>query len=214
MKTFEYTARDLAGQTTTGRSVAASEREVDRELEKQGLTLVQVRAVRGAARGKARLSRDEVVAFTNQLATVIAAGVPILSGIEDLGARMRTPSGRRVLGELAADLRAGRSLADAMEQQAGSFPTLYLASIRAGELSGQLPTILRRLAASLGLDADAVLAAMDSEGVTEQLSKTRALAQQLQITGTPSFVMGDQMIRGYLPLEAMRDVIAEERSEG
>ena len=74
--------------------------------------------------------------------------------------------------------------------------------------------VLRPLAASLGLDADAVLAAMDSEGVTEQLSKTRALAQQLQITGTPSFVMGDQMIRGYLPLDAMRDVIAEERSEG
>ena len=149
MKTFEYTARDLTGQTTTGRSIAENEREVDRELEKLGLTLVQVRAVRGAGKGKGRMSRDEVVAFTNQLATVIAAGVPILSGIEDLGARMRTPSGRRVLGEIAADLRAGLSLADAMERQSGSFLTLYLASIRAGELSGQLPAILRRLAAYL-----------------------------------------------------------------
>lgn len=74
--------------------------------------------------------------------------------------------------------------------------------------------VMRRLADTLGLDADAVIAAMDSEAVSDQLSQTRALAQTLQINGTPSFVMGDQMIRGYLPLEAMQEVIAEERSEG
>ena len=74
--------------------------------------------------------------------------------------------------------------------------------------------VLRRLAESLELDADAVLAAMDDEDITRQIADTRALAQALQINGTPSFIMGDQMIRGYLPLDAMRDVIAEERSEG
>jgi len=74
--------------------------------------------------------------------------------------------------------------------------------------------VMRRLANTLRLDADAVIAAMDSEAVSDQLSQTRALAQTLQINGTPSFVMGDQMIRGYLPLEAMQEVIAEERSEG
>ncbi|MCK0148686.1 DsbA family protein [Marivita sp. S6314] len=72
--------------------------------------------------------------------------------------------------------------------------------------------VLRRLAETLGLDADAVIAAMDGDAITEQLAQTRALAQQLQISGTPSFVMGGQMIRGYLPLDAMRGVIEEERS--
>jgi protein-disulfide isomerase len=71
--------------------------------------------------------------------------------------------------------------------------------------------VLRRLAESLELDADAVLAAMEDEDVTRQLAETRALAQILQINGTPSFIMGNQMIRGYLPLDAMRDVISEER---
>ena len=74
--------------------------------------------------------------------------------------------------------------------------------------------VMRRLADTLGVDADAVIEAMDSDAVSDQLSQTRALAQTLQINGTPSFVMGDQMIRGYLPLEAMQEVIAEERSEG
>lgn len=72
-------------------------------------------------------------------------------------------------------------------------------------------TVLRRLSDTLGVDADAVIAAMDKDSITEQLATTRALAQTLQINGTPSFVMGDQLIRGYVPLEAMQEIIAEAR---
>ncbi|OSQ52104.1 DsbA family protein [Marivita geojedonensis] len=72
-------------------------------------------------------------------------------------------------------------------------------------------TVLRRLADTLGLDADEVIAAMDSEDITAQLAKTRELAQALQINGTPSFVMGDQLIRGYVPLDAMQQIVAEAR---
>ena len=75
-------------------------------------------------------------------------------------------------------------------------------------------TVLRRLAESLGLDADAVIARMEADEITQQISQTRALAQELQINGTPSFIMGGQMIRGYLPLDAMRGVIEEERRDG
>lgn len=72
-------------------------------------------------------------------------------------------------------------------------------------------TVLRRLSDTLGLDADEVIAAMDSEDITAQLAKTRELAQALQINGTPSFVMGDQLIRGYVPLDAMQQIVAEAR---
>ena len=75
-------------------------------------------------------------------------------------------------------------------------------------------TVLRRLAESLGLDADAVIDGMESDAITEQMAQTRALAQELRINGTPSFIMGGQMIRGYLPLDAMRGVIEEERRDG
>lgn len=75
-------------------------------------------------------------------------------------------------------------------------------------------TVLRRLAETLGVDADAVIAAMDGEAITEQLTKTRALAQTLQINGTPSFVMGNQLVRGYVPLASMQQIIAEARQDG
>lgn len=70
---------------------------------------------------------------------------------------------------------------------------------------------LRKLATSLGLDADAILAHMDSADVSSEIQKTRELAQRLQITGTPTFVMQDDMLRGYVPLEQMRELVAAKR---
>ena len=70
---------------------------------------------------------------------------------------------------------------------------------------------LRRLATDLGIDADAVVAKMDSEDVTTVIAKNHQLAAELQISGTPTFVMGDQMLRGYVPYDAMVEIVAELR---
>jgi len=70
---------------------------------------------------------------------------------------------------------------------------------------------LARLANSLGLNGDAIVAQMESEDVSTHIAQTRALAQRLQIRGTPTFVMGEQLIRGYVPLDGMKQIIAEER---
>ncbi len=70
-----------------------------------------------------------------------------------------------------------------------------------------------RLADTLGLDANVILAAMDSEAVTQVIAANHALARRMQINGTPSFVMGDQMLRGYLPQDAMQQIANEIRSQ-
>ena len=73
-------------------------------------------------------------------------------------------------------------------------------------------TTLRRLSDTLGLDSNAIITAMDSETVTQEIMQTRALAQRLQINGTPTFVMQDQLLRGYLPLDQMQALVAEIRT--
>ena len=73
-------------------------------------------------------------------------------------------------------------------------------------------TTLRRLSDTLGLDSNAIMTAMDSEAVTQEIMQTRALAQRLQISGTPTFVMQDQLLRGYLPLDQMQALVAETRT--
>ena len=70
---------------------------------------------------------------------------------------------------------------------------------------------LRRLAATFGLDSDAIEAKMDSHEVTAEIAKTRALADRLRISGTPTFVLEDEMLRGYLPYDQMMALVEEKR---
>ncbi|WP_439139252.1 DsbA family protein [Roseicyclus sp.] len=67
---------------------------------------------------------------------------------------------------------------------------------------------LEALAASLGIDAAAIVAAMDDPLVQTTIDTNYALGQRLEITGTPSFVFGDQMVRGYVPLDGMQQIVA------
>jgi protein-disulfide isomerase len=69
-----------------------------------------------------------------------------------------------------------------------------------------------RLADSLGLDANAIIAEMDSDSVSEVIADNHALAHELQINGTPSFVMGEQMLRGFVPQDAMQQVVDDIRA--
>lgn len=70
---------------------------------------------------------------------------------------------------------------------------------------------LAAFATDLGLDGEAIAAGMDSPEVAKVLNQNQLLAQRLQIQGTPTFVMGDQLLRGYVPLEGMRAMVAEVR---
>ncbi|NOD63013.1 MULTISPECIES: DsbA family protein [unclassified Ruegeria] len=72
---------------------------------------------------------------------------------------------------------------------------------------------LRRLSDGLGLDSDAIIAAMDSDSVTDEITRTRALAQRMQISGTPSFVLGTEMLRGFLPADQMKQIADGVRAE-
>lgn len=70
---------------------------------------------------------------------------------------------------------------------------------------------LKRVAADLDLDPEVILAGMDSDDVNNVIAANHALAQRMQISGTPSFIMGDQMLRGYVPLDGMLQIVDELR---
>ncbi len=74
-----------------------------------------------------------------------------------------------------------------------------------------MPAILARLKIE---GADEIIAFMDDESVTRQIEETRELARRLQITGTPSFVIGTEMVRGYAPLADMRQIVEYHRGQG
>jgi protein-disulfide isomerase len=73
---------------------------------------------------------------------------------------------------------------------------------------------LRGVAKELGLDAEAVIAQMDKPEVTAVIEANHKLAQTLQISGTPTFVIDGTFVRGYVPLDGMRQIVAGQRKDG
>jgi protein-disulfide isomerase len=78
------------------------------------------------------------------------------------------------------------------------------------------PTVetLGRLAKDMGLDAKPILDRMGSPEVMRVIQDNHALAEQMEITGTPAFVLKDMVMRGYAPLDTMRDFVKDARTDG
>lgn len=68
------------------------------------------------------------------------------------------------------------------------------------------PALLAMLE-EVGASVDEVIARASSEEITTRLNETRALANAIELTGTPTFIIGDRMIRGFLPRESMEQII-------
>lgn len=74
------------------------------------------------------------------------------------------------------------------------------------------PGALSRIADTAGIDDhQSVLAMMESDEVSGIIARNRMLAQSLNIKGTPSFIMGENFVRGYVNLEQMQSIVAEIR---
>ena len=70
---------------------------------------------------------------------------------------------------------------------------------------------LSQLSVTFGLDAANILDRMESEDVLAEIANTRALAQRLNINGTPTFVLQDELVRGYVPFEGLQQIVATKR---
>lgn len=80
------------------------------------------------------------------------------------------------------------------------------------EFRGEItPASLTSVGDSLGLDTASILANMESPDVAQIISDNHALAAIMKISGTPTFVVDDQMLRGYVPLDQMREIVSAVR---
>ncbi len=147
---LEYTAVDSAGVIVRGKLVSAGELELDRELERRGLLLREAREVDARASARAHALRSEqLISFTTQLSTLVSAGVPLVEGLASIGRRLEGEAARATVEELVGELESGEHFSGALEKHPGTFPPIYRASVKAGELTGALDVVLLRLAKHL-----------------------------------------------------------------
>ncbi|MCB1229176.1 MAG: type II secretion system F family protein [Verrucomicrobiae bacterium] len=163
MPAFAYTAIDGAGKQVSGNLAVRNKAEAYRQLEAKSLIPVQVRAVADetdpkGAKAKARasaasagpvpLSRPLVIVFTEELADLLDAGVQLEGALRILHERQTNKSIRAIAGILREEIREGTKFSAALKKASPSFDDLYRNLVAAGEASGSLSEILRRLAVS------------------------------------------------------------------
>ena len=127
---------------------ATSEAELRRRLAAQGLFVYSVRSkARLPTMGwrlpgrRRRVRANDFLIFNQQFTTLIRAGLPIIRALELLAERTARPSLRLVLDDVRRRVRAGASLSEAFREQE-VFPEVYIASLLAGERSGNLTGVL------------------------------------------------------------------------
>ncbi len=148
---FKYVAKDAAGKDQRGTIEAETREAATTALRGQGMipTSVEVDAAgKVGFRGRRRASTAELAMFTRQMATMIGAGIPLLESFEILADQTKTANMGFGTGlqEVADLVRGGTELSEAMYKFPGIFPDIYINMVKAGEASGQLDTILNRLA--------------------------------------------------------------------
>ncbi len=153
MPLFRYKAFTPAGETLDGRMEAANVEEVIAKLQDAGNLLLEAKPADADGGGSALaalmrrpdMNAAEVLQFTQQLATLMAAGQPLDRALQILLDLPESAAARKVIDRIRESVRGGAPLSQAMEQQGAVFSRLYINMVRAGEIGGALHDTLRRL---------------------------------------------------------------------
>jgi type IV pilus assembly protein PilC len=138
-----------SGTVVERRRVAATKDALRRELEDEGFHVFSIAPVRSRVHipfiGKsAKVTGQEFLLFNTQLATLLGAGLPLTQSLELLRDQQINEHFKALLGSVHQQVTTGISLSDAFLALGDVFPRLYSNTLRAGERSGELETILRR----------------------------------------------------------------------
>ncbi|MDD5688058.1 MAG: type II secretion system F family protein [Elusimicrobia bacterium] len=157
MPLFAYRVRTTSGETTRGTIDAPDQTTAINKLRGQKVIVLEINLAKKNPFEmlnkynplRPRVKAKDLVLFSRQLSTLVSAGVPIVQGLTILTEQIENPAFKKVVDEIAEDIKAGISIAEAMKKQPEAFSELYVAMIRAGEVGGILDVILERLSAYL-----------------------------------------------------------------
>ena len=150
MKRFIYKAKEKdTGKVVKGNIQAENEQIAGRLLVEQGyipLSVVEEGAEGFLSKFKNRITNKDRITFTRQLATLIGAGLPLASSLRTVAEQTQSKGMKAIAEEIIASVESGKTLHDSFANYPDVFNGVFLALIRAGEMSGTLDLALKRLA--------------------------------------------------------------------
>ncbi len=165
MPAYQYQALKKNGGTNSGVIEADSERHARQLLRDQGLIPTWMQTLTQQKTGsKKNICAADLSLLTRQLATLLAAGIPVEEALRGVSEQTDKNKVREILIGIRGKVLEGYGLAQAMSQYPQAFPELYRATVSSGEQTGHLDQVLEKLA-----------------DYTEKQQKTRQKIQQALI---------------------------------
>lgn len=159
MPVFNYQARDLSGIDHKGSIETLDETSAARILTRKGLIVTSIKQ-RSSGQSKFlarffnKVSFDDLVVSTRQLATMVDSGLVLSESIDILAEQQTSKVYQQVLLDVSSDIKSGLDLASALKKHPDVFSSLYYSLVKAGEQAGNLDVILVQLATNLEKDRE------------------------------------------------------------
>ena len=164
MAIFNYLTKDSEGKRKEGEIRADSLDTAIQKLSANGQMVISLKEVDDTfdflgpfideiqlsiEKAKNRIPLSNIVFFTRQLATMFSAGLTLERAIQSLGAEEKHRKFKRILNTVSDNIRKGLNLSESLSRHPGVFNTLFVAMVKAGEVSGNLNEILEQLSSYL-----------------------------------------------------------------
>ena len=156
---FIYQARTKAGEFKKGLVTAGSQSKAEQLLSDNGLIIVSLKEQRESWMNKLdifsnRISYKDLVLFSRQFSTLVAARVPIVQALRILESQVSNKGLVAITKSLVASVEGGESLSLALSKHPKTFGNIYVSLVKSGEASGQVAESLSYLADQLEKDYD------------------------------------------------------------
>jgi type IV pilus assembly protein PilC len=142
---YVWEGRDKRGARIKGKSLAPDEQALRAELRRQGVAPSRIRKQRQALKG-GKVNPGDIAIFSRQLATMLAAGIPLVQAFDIVGNGADKPAMQKLILDIKADIEGGTSLHEALGKHPLHFDDLYVNLVEAGEQAGALESLLDKVA--------------------------------------------------------------------
>lgn len=164
MPTFEYKGRNQQGEAITGKFEANSSSETANHLINIGITPIDIAEIKPQQPDiietltQSLFNKppdiNDLIMFSRQMATLLKAGIPILSALKGLTTHMTHKGMAAALHAISADLESGRSMAGSMQKYPRIFTPLFASMVNIGENTGQLDRAFQHIYQYLEIDKE------------------------------------------------------------
>jgi type IV pilus assembly protein PilC len=144
---FNWEGTDRNGKKIRGKSMAVDETAVRADLRRQGVVPSRVRKQgKRLFSGSGSIATGDIAIFSRQLATMLAAGIPLVQAFEIVGSGHENAAMQKLIMAIKGDVEGGSALAEALSKHPLYFDDLFVNLVEAGEQAGALETLLDKIA--------------------------------------------------------------------